>query len=105
VSVGRALVHEPPALVLDEPTNALDVVGSRDLLDFLDELRRQGRAILVSTHRLHETERRCDRFVIVHDGRVVAAGTREELAGGRPGGLEEAFFAAVMPAAQAGGGA
>ena len=105
VSLGRALVHEPPALVLDEPTNALDVVGSRDLLDFLDGLRAAGRAILVSTHRLHETERRCDRFVIVHDGRVVAAGTREELAGRHPGGLEEAFFAALGPAAGRGSGA
>jgi len=104
VSLGRALVHDPPALVLDEPTNALDVVGSRALLDLLDVLRDQGRAILVSTHRLHETERRCDRFVIVHDGRVVVAGTRAELADGRPGGLEEAFFAALGPAATGAGG-
>lgn len=94
VSLGRALVHDPPALVLDEPTSALDVVGARDLLDLLERLREEGRAILISTHRLHEIERRCDRFVIVHDGRVVAQGSREECAG-TPGGLERAFFAAI----------
>jgi len=94
VSLGRALVHDPPALVLDEPTSSLDVVGARDLLDLLDRLREEGRAILVSTHRLHEIERRCDRFVMVHAGRVVASGTRDELAA-EPGGLERAFFAAV----------
>ena len=94
VSLGRALVHDPPALVLDEPTSGLDVVGSRDLLDLLGRLRAEGRAILLSTHRLHEIEGRCDRFLIVHEGRIVAAGTRGELAAG-PGGLEEAFFAAV----------
>jgi sodium transport system ATP-binding protein len=97
VSLGRALVHDPPALVLDEPTSALDVVGSRDLMAFLDRLRADGRAILVSTHRLHEIERRCDRFVIIDAGRVVAAGTRAELAGDLPGGLEDAFFAALGP--------
>lgn len=94
VSLGRALVHDPPALVLDEPTNALDVVGARDLLNLLDTLRDAGRTILVSTHRLHEIERRCDRFVVIHAGRVVAQGTQQELAA-EPGSLERAFFAAV----------
>lgn len=99
VSLGRALVHDPPALVLDEPTNALDVIGSRDLLVLLSQLREEGRAILLSTHRLHEIENRCDRFVIIHGGRVVAAGTREALVaaaqGGAGGELEDAFFAAL----------
>jgi len=103
VSLGRALVHDPPALVLDEPTNALDVVGARDLLDLLAELRTAGRAILLSTHRLHEIENRCDRFVVIHGGRVVAAGSREELVTAGPGGptadLEGAFFAALAAGA------
>jgi len=94
VSVGRALVHDPPALVLDEPTSALDVIGARDLLDLLAGLRAEGRAILLSTHRLHEIEHRCDRFVVIHGGRVVAAGTRAALVGGSAD-LEGAFFAAV----------
>ena len=99
VSLGRALVHDPPAIILDEPTSALDVVGARDLLALLADLRAQGSAILISTHRLHEIEHRCDRFVILHAGRVVAKGTRAELLaawlGGRNGELEEAFFAAI----------
>jgi sodium transport system ATP-binding protein len=94
VSLARALVHDPPALVLDEPTNALDVVGARDLLHLLDGLRSEGRAILLSTHRLHEIEHRCDRFVIIHGGRVVAEGTPAEVVGSKRS-LEEAFFAAV----------
>jgi sodium transport system ATP-binding protein len=97
-SLGRALVHDPPALVLDEPTSALDILGSRALLDFLETLRAEGRAILLSTHRLHETERRCDRFVVIHAGRVVAEGSRDALVEGRAGGLEEAFFAALAAA-------
>ena len=94
VSLGRALVHDPPALVLDEPTNALDVLGARDLLAMLGQLRAEGHAILISTHRLHEIEHRCDRFVIVHMGRIVAAGTRDELVADGAG-LEDAFFVAV----------
>jgi sodium transport system ATP-binding protein len=94
VSLGRALVHDPPALVLDEPTNALDVLGARDLLAMLGQLRAEGHAILISTHRLHEIEHRCDRFVIVHMGQIVATGTREDLVADGAG-LEDAFFVAV----------
>jgi len=94
VSLGRALVHDPPALVLDEPTSALDVIGARDLFDLLGGLRSTGRAVLVSTHRLHEIERRCDRFVIVDAGRVVGEATRASLEAGGAS-LEAAFFAAV----------
>jgi len=98
VSLARALVHDPPALVLDEPTNALDVVGARDLLHLLDALRADGRAILLSTHRLHEIEHRCDRFVIIDDGRIVAQGTPAEILGPHAS-LEEAFFAALAAGA------
>lgn len=94
VSLGRALIHDPPALVLDEPTSGLDVRGARDLLEHLERLRGDGRAVLISTHRLHEIERRCDRFLIIDAGRIVAAGTRDELAG-PAGSLEDAFFAAI----------
>ena len=106
VSVGRALVHDPPALVLDEPTSALDVVGSRDLLGLLADLKNQGHAILLSTHRLHEIEHRCDRFVVIHGGRVVTEGTREALVAAAPADgpptLEAAFFAAIDPVAAVG---
>ena len=95
VSLARALVHDPPALVLDEPTSTLDVVGARDLFAMQQSLRAEGRTILVSTHRLHEIEHRCDRFVIIDAGRIVAAGSRAELVADRSGGLEEAFFATI----------
>jgi len=95
VSLARALVHDPPALVLDEPTSTLDVVGARDLFAMLQSLRAEGLTILVSTHRLHEIEHRCDRFVIIDAGRIVAAGSRAELVADRSGGLEEAFFATI----------
>ena len=94
VSLGRALVHDPPALVLDEPTSGLDVVGARDLLDLLERMRSEGRAVLVSTHRLHEIERRCNRFLIIHSGRILDERSRDELAD-LAGGLEAAFFATL----------
>jgi sodium transport system ATP-binding protein len=94
VSLGRALIHEPPALILDEPTSGLDIVAARHLLDLLERLRGEGRAILLSTHRLQEIELRCDRFLIIHAGRIVGGGTREEMVA-TAGSLEAAFFAAI----------
>ncbi|MFM8579523.1 MAG: ABC transporter ATP-binding protein [Planctomycetaceae bacterium] len=104
VSLARALVHNPPVIVLDEPTSALDIVASRELLDFLGLLRVAGHAVLLSTHRLHEIERRCNRFVVLHEGHVVAAGTKESLGGDEGGDLEAAYFRAIStPASDSGG--
>ena len=96
VSLARAIVHDPKVLILDEPTANLDIIVARNVLDFVADAKRSGRAILLSTHHFHEVERLCDRVVIVDRGRLVATGTREELlAKTGTTTLEDAFFASV----------
>ena len=76
----RAVVHDPPNLVLDEPTNGLDVVATRALRESLRRLRDEaGKCIVFSTHIMQEVERLCDRVVVVSHGRTVAEGTVPEL--------------------------
>ncbi|MDE2452068.1 MAG: ATP-binding cassette domain-containing protein [Burkholderiales bacterium] len=92
-ALARALVHDPPNLVLDEPTNGLDVLATRALRAALRRLRDdEGKCIVFSTHIMQEVERLCDRVVIVAGGRAVAAGSVAEI-GARAGsaGFEEAF--------------
>ena len=79
-ALARALVHDPPNIVLDEPTNGLDVVSTRALRDALRMLRDEmGKCIVFSTHVMQEVERLCDRVVVVAHGRHVAEGTVEAL--------------------------
>ncbi len=79
-ALARALVHDPPNIVLDEPTNGLDVVATRALRQTLRRLRDdEGKCIVFSTHIMQEVERLCDHVVVVARGRTVAAGTRAEL--------------------------
>jgi ABC-2 type transport system ATP-binding protein/sodium transport system ATP-binding protein len=79
VILARGLMHDPPAILLDEPTRGLDVVGSRTIFQFIQALRQQGKAILLSTHRLDEAERVCDRFGLLYGGKVQLEGTLAEL--------------------------
>lgn len=75
-ALARALVHDPPNIVLDEPTNGLDVLATRALRDALRRLRDDaGKCIVFSTHIMQEVERLCDHVVVVAHGRTVAAGT------------------------------
>jgi sodium transport system ATP-binding protein len=79
-SLARALVHNPPNIILDEPTNGLDVLATRALREALRRLRdEQGKCIVFSTHIMQEVQRLCDRVVIVSHGRTVAEGTVAEL--------------------------
>ena len=92
-NLARAFLHEPPALILDEPTTALDVLSGRFLLDAIRDARSAGRAILFSTHVLGEAEYLCDRVVLLHQGRVLDHGPIPEVcarAGART--LTEAFL-------------
>ncbi len=79
-ALARALVHDPPNIVLDEPTNGLDVLATRALRDALRRLRdHEGKCIVFSTHIMQEVERLCDQVVVVSHGRTVAAGTVDDL--------------------------
>ena len=79
-ALARALVHDPANIVLDEPTNGLDVLATRALREALRRLRDEhGKCIVFSTHIMQEVERLCDHVVVVAHGRTVAAGTVAEL--------------------------
>jgi ABC-2 type transport system ATP-binding protein/sodium transport system ATP-binding protein len=79
VNLARALIHQPPVLLLDEPTGGLDVILSQVVVEFVAHLREQGKAVILTTHQLDEAERLCDRFGLLHMGRLVRTGTLAEL--------------------------
>jgi sodium transport system ATP-binding protein len=99
IALARALVHDPQHLLLDEPTNGLDVMATRHLRDWLRELRRWGRCVLLSSHVMQEVEALVDDLVIIAAGRVTLTGTPAELAQRFPGrSLEDIFVEAVRGA-------
>jgi sodium transport system ATP-binding protein len=79
VALARALVHGPSHLLLDEPSNGLDVMATRSLRGWLRELKQDGQCIILSSHIMQEVTALCDDIVIIAHGRVVAHGTAEEL--------------------------
>ncbi|MEO7743258.1 MAG: ATP-binding cassette domain-containing protein [Usitatibacter sp.] len=92
VSIARALVHDPPNVVLDEPTNGLDVMTTRSLREVIRRLREAGKCVLFSSHVMQEVSALCDSIVIVARGSVVASGCAEELlAASGSTNLEDAF--------------
>jgi sodium transport system ATP-binding protein len=98
-AIARALVHGPRNVVLDEPTNGLDVMATRSLRAFLHALKAQGHCVLLSTHLMQEVAALCDRIVIIERGRVVAEGTADELrAVAGEANLEEAFMRIIAGA-------
>jgi len=78
-ALARALVHDPPNVLLDEPTNGLDVMSVRALRDVIRRLRDEGRCVVFSSHVMQEVAALCDRIVIVVDGRVAADGAPEQI--------------------------
>ena len=96
VSIARALVHDPPVLILDEPTNGLDVLVQRSVLHQVRALRERGKCVVYSTHIFREVEKICDRVAIIHQGRVLDAGRLDELRERhRESDLEELFFGLI----------
>jgi len=96
VAIARALVHSPQNIVLDEPTNGLDVLATRAMRTIIRRLRDEGRCVLFSSHIMQEVAALCDRIVVLAHGDSVAAGTPDELrrATGEAS-LEDAFVAAI----------
>lgn len=91
-AIARALVHDPRNVILDEPTNGLDVMTTRAMRGFLRQLRDEGRCVIFSSHIMQEVAALCDRIVVIAKGRVVAAGTADDLrAQVGEDNLEEAF--------------
>lgn len=70
--IGKALVHNPPVLILDEPTAGVDIELRRQLWEYVEELHQRGTTIILTTHYLEEAEALCDRIAIIHDGQIVA---------------------------------
>ena len=79
VSIARTIIHDPPVMIFDEPTNGLDVMAARSITDFILQCRGQGKTVIFSTHVMTEAEKLCDRIGIIHSGKVRAEGTLEEL--------------------------
>ena len=92
VAIARALVHDPAVILLDEPTNGLDIMSTRALRELLRSLRGAGKCLLFSSHVMQEVAALCDRIVILGHGKVAATGTAAELiARSGAASLEDAF--------------
>lgn len=103
VAIARAVVHDPPVMIFDEPTTGLDVMASRTVIEFIRRARDQGKCVMLSTHIMHEVEKLCDTCCIIYQGRVVASGTPADLIRQTDqADLEDAFMALVArpPAAR-----
>jgi sodium transport system ATP-binding protein len=95
-AIARALVHDPRNVILDEPTNGLDVMTTRAMREFLRHLREEGRCVIFSSHIMQEVAALCDRIVIIAKGQVVASGNADELrALTGEENLEDAFVKAI----------
>src|SRR5262245_59235104 len=79
VNLARALIHRPPVMLLDEPTLGLDVLGAQVINEYIEHLRREGKAVILTTHHLDDAERLCTRFGLLHLGELVSEGTLAEL--------------------------
>lgn len=91
VSLVVSVMHDPPVVIFDEPTNGLDVLTAKVVTDYLLALRRQGKTLIVSTHIFSLIEKICDRVGVIIGGKMAADGTLQEVCAGQS--LEDRFFA------------
>jgi sodium transport system ATP-binding protein len=97
VSIARSVVHDPPVMIFDEPTLGLDVLSSRDIVQFIRQCRAQGKTVIFSSHVMSEVEKLCDRIGIIHNGQLLREGTLAQLcAQSHQTDLEEIFVQTVM---------
>lgn len=92
-AIAVSLVHNPDVVIFDEPTSGLDVITSKNVTDLLQELKQEGKTIIISTHIMSEAQKLCDRLGVIIDGRMVCEGTISEIVEKTNAeDLEEAFF-------------
>ena len=100
VGLAQAILHDPQVVILDEPMSGLDPIGRREVRDIIQELKREGRTILFSTHILTDAEMLCDRVGVLVSGKLRGVGSLEKLVGMAVQGMEVLFeFAGDAPAA------
>ncbi|MCK8059396.1 MULTISPECIES: ABC transporter ATP-binding protein [unclassified Fusibacter] len=93
LSIVVSLIHDPKVVIFDEPTNGLDVITAKAVTDYLVELKKSGKTIILSTHMMHVAEKLCDRIAILLDGSIRVVGTADQIkAQTRTNSLEDAFF-------------
>jgi sodium transport system ATP-binding protein len=92
VAFARSIVHNPDIMLFDEPTSGLDVSAIRDVHEFIQNCKKEGKTIILSSHTMSEVEKLCDRIGIIHKGSLVAAGTIDELIEKYKGDTLESIF-------------
>jgi len=93
LSIARSIIHNPPVLILDEPTVGLDIITAKTVIEYVKSFRDQGKCIIYSTHIMREAEKLCDIIAVIHQGNLIAQGTLKELNKNSSfDDLEEIFF-------------
>lgn len=92
-AIAVSLVHDPDIVIFDEPTSGLDIITARSVTDYLLELKKKGKLVIISTHIMSEAEKLCDRLVVIIDGKKAAEGALEDIyQATKTQDLEDAFF-------------
>ncbi len=79
VSIARSIIHDPPVMIFDEPTSGLDILTAKNIISFIHKCKNDGKCVLFSTHIMREAERIADKIVMIHQGRVLAQGSWDDL--------------------------
>lgn len=97
-SIARTLIHDPQVMIFDEPTNGLDVMTARSIIEFIRECRTRGKTVIFSTHVMSEVQKLCDTIGIIQSGKLLAEGSLPELRDRfHENDLEEIFVKIVAP--------